>query len=226
MEIPIEVAVMTLPGVTLFPQALLPLHIFEPRYQQMLADVLHGERMFIVAMQKPGSVREIPSAVAGLGIVRVCVDNPDGTSHLILQGISRVELKTAVRYRPYRINRIRALHAPARDSVTIDALMAKVRDLVSERIELGLPSPGQFKAAMKSKSKPNAPVPSIREIFNYLEKVTDPDQAADLISCTLLPRASHRQTILETVEVEPRLKHLIHFLMAEITEHRKNKKNE
>ena len=33
MEIPHEVAVMTLPNATLFPQALLPLHIFEPRYR-------------------------------------------------------------------------------------------------------------------------------------------------------------------------------------------------
>ena len=38
MEIvlPEEVAVMTLPEVAFFPQALLPLHIFEPRYRQML----------------------------------------------------------------------------------------------------------------------------------------------------------------------------------------------
>jgi ATP-dependent Lon protease len=31
---------MTLPGVTFFPQALLPLHIFEPRYREMLRDSL------------------------------------------------------------------------------------------------------------------------------------------------------------------------------------------
>jgi hypothetical protein len=44
-----------------------------------------------------------------------------------------------------------------------------------------------------------------------------------LVSCALLPGALERQTILETVEVEPRLKHLIHFLMQEIKEHRKNR---
>ena len=84
---------MTLPNATLFPQALLPLYIFEPRYRQMLADALHSNRMFSVAMQKPGSTRETPSPVAGLGLIRVSVGHRDGTSHLILQGLARVELE-------------------------------------------------------------------------------------------------------------------------------------
>jgi hypothetical protein len=54
-----------------------------------------------------------------------------------------------------------------------------------------------------------------------LDKLNDADQLADLVSCALLPGPVERQTILETVEVEPRLKYLIHFLMAEIKQHRK-----
>ena len=53
MEIPNAVPVMTLPTATLFPQALLPLYIFEPRYRQMLTDTLKAGRMFSVAMQRP-----------------------------------------------------------------------------------------------------------------------------------------------------------------------------
>src|SRR6266849_10021499 len=108
MKMPREVPIMTLPNATLFPQALLPLYIFEPRYRQMLADALRSDRMFSVAMQKPGSRREIPSPVAGLGLIRVSVGHRDGTSHLILQGLARVELEETVRYRPYRVQRIRA----------------------------------------------------------------------------------------------------------------------
>ena len=201
---------MTLPNETLFPQALLPLYIFEPRYRRMLAETLHSHRMFVVAMQRQNFHRETPSTVAGLGLVRVCVDNPDGTAHLILQGLSRVELTKTIRYKPFRISRIKMLATPARDSVAIDALMAKVRDLVSERIKQGL------------KTRPNAPKShSIKEIIAYLDKLSDPDQVADLVSCALLPGPVERQTILETVEIEPRLKHLIHFLMAEITQNRK-----
>jgi len=43
MDLPNEVPVMTLPSATLFPQALLPLYIFEPRYRQMVADTLKSE---------------------------------------------------------------------------------------------------------------------------------------------------------------------------------------
>src|SRR2546422_5170080 len=98
MKIPLEVPVMTLPNATLFPQALLPLYVFEPRYRQMLADALHSNRMFSVAMQRPGSRRETPSPVAGLGVIRDSVGHRDGTPPLILQGRGRGGLATDVRY--------------------------------------------------------------------------------------------------------------------------------
>src|SRR5262245_25985656 len=83
MKLPTAVPVMTLPGATLFPQALLPLYIFEPRYRKMLSDMLRSDRMIIVAMQKPGCKRETPCDIAGLGLIRVSVGHRDGTSHLI-----------------------------------------------------------------------------------------------------------------------------------------------
>src|SRR5512135_2317107 len=141
MKLPREVPVMTLPNATLFPQALLPLYIFEPRYRQMLADALHSNRMFSVAMLKPGTTRESPSPVAGLGLIRVSVSHRDGTSHLILQGLARVELEDTVQYKPYRIQRIRPLLTPPCDSVIMDALVAKVRELLAERMDLGLSFP-------------------------------------------------------------------------------------
>ena len=61
---------MTLPSATLFPQALLPLYIFEPRYRQMLADMLKADRMFSVAMQKPGKQRETHRQ-GGIGAGRI-----------------------------------------------------------------------------------------------------------------------------------------------------------
>src|SRR6187401_1803753 len=101
MQLPDEVPVMTLPSATLFPQALLPLYIFEPRYRRMLSDALNTNRMFSVAMQKPGRTRETPCPIAGLGLIRVSVGHNDGTSHLILQGLTRVQLKETVQYKPY-----------------------------------------------------------------------------------------------------------------------------
>jgi ATP-dependent Lon protease len=216
MKIPREVPVMTLPNATLFPQALLPLYIYEPRYRQMLADALHSTRMFSVAMLKPGSGREIPSPVAGLGLIRVSVGHRDGTSHLILQGLARVELEETVRYKPYRVQRIRPLQSPPCDNVKVDALVAKVRELLEERIQLGLPFPFPVMSSEKADKAPTPPSFSPTEILTYLDSITDPEQTADLVSCAVLPGAMERQSILETVDVEARLRRLIRFLLAEI----------
>ncbi len=226
MEIPNEAPVMTLPGATLFPETLLPLHIFEPRYRRMLVAVLNSHRMFVVAMQKPGGVGETPAAVAGLGFVRVCVAHRDGTSHLVLQGHSRVELTELVRQEPFPVCRIRRLRAPAHDSVTIDALMAKVRDLVTERIQLGFSSSAGGARKLAAKLKQAQALQAVPEIIGCLEKLNNPDQVADLVSSALLTRAAQKQIILETVEVEPRLKHLIHFLMGEISQRQKKANSE
>jgi len=222
MKIPHEVPVMTLPNATLFPQALLPLYVFEPRYRQMLADALHSNRMFSVAMQRPGTTRETPSPVAGLGLIRVSVGHRDGTSHLILQGLARVELKEAVRYKPYRVQRIQALETPPCDNVKVDALLAKVRELLEEWVDLGLPLPPPVITPEKSPSSPTPPSFSPKEILSYVDSISDPEQAADLVSCAVLPGAAERQTILETVDVESRLRRLIHFLLTEIRTKRKS----
>ena len=213
---------MTLPNATLFPQALLPLYIFEPRYRQMLTDALQTHRMFSVAMQRPGSTRETPSPVAGLGLIRVSVGHRDGTSHLILQGLARVELEETVRYKPYRVQRIRALRPPPCDTVKVDALVGKVRELLEERIELGLPFPFPVMSSSQKQNGPAPPAFSPKEILTYLDTITDPEQTADLVSCAVLPGAAERQTILETVEVDARLRRLIRFLTAEIRARRKS----
>ena len=224
MELPDAVPVMTLPSATLFPQALLPLYIFEPRYRQMLADMLKTDRMFSVAMQKPGNKRESPCHVAGLGLIRVSVAHQDGTSHLILQGLTRVELVETVQTRPYRVASIRPLQAQPADNVIIDALVAKVHELVEERIQLGpFPFPfSAFKNASNKKKKGSSSKFTPKDVLDYLESLADPDQIADLVSCALLPGAVERQTILETVNLEGRLKHLIHFMMEEVERARKD----
>jgi Lon protease-like protein len=217
MELPSFVPVMTLPSATLFPQALLPLYIFETRYRKMLADSLKSDRMFSLAMQKPDRQRESPCKVAGLGLIRVSVDHEDGTSHLILQGLTRIELVSTVQLKPYRIAAIRPLVAEQDNRVLIDALVAKVHELVEERVQMA-PPPFPFAGLKNTASKKTSGQENFApgEVLQYLESIQDPEQLSDLVSCALLSGAIERQTILETVPVEERLKHLIHFLMEEI----------
>ena len=80
---------MVMPGVTLFPNALLPLFIFEPRYRAMLADALGTGRMMAMAMPRDEEESEMES-IAGAGLVRACIRNADGNrrSLIVLQGLN------------------------------------------------------------------------------------------------------------------------------------------
>ena len=210
---------MTLQSATLFPQALLPLYIFETRYRQMLKEALETHRMFCVAMQKPDRVREAPCKVAGLGLIRVSVKHSDGTSHLILQGLTRVEFGEPVRTKPYRVQRITPLSTPPTDSLVVDALVEKIHELVAQRVQQGgfpVPLPLAKAAFPDNRSALDA---TVREVLRYLEKLPSADHVADLVTCAMLPDPAQRQTVLECVDLEPRLKHVVHFLMAEIARH-------
>jgi Lon protease-like protein len=214
---------MTLPNATLFPQALLPLYIFEPRYRQMLADALHSHRMFSVAMQRPDRMRETPLPVAGLGLIRVSVAHKDGTSHLILQGLTRVELEEPVRTKPYRIQRIKPLATPPCDTVAADALLEKVRELLKERLQFGLPLPPPFVSQAKKGKLPPPPPFSAQEVMKYLDSIADPEHAADQVTVAVLQDAAERQSILEAVDVETRLRRLIQFLLRDIRSQQKGR---
>ena len=113
IEIPREVPVMTLSQTVLFPQAMMPLFIFEPRYREMLSTVLEGDRIFAVAAlderDEDAEVLETPYSIAGVGVVRACKQNPDGTSNLILQGLARVKFENFVCEEPFRRARIQQL---------------------------------------------------------------------------------------------------------------------
>lgn len=221
MRLPIEVPVMMLPNVILFPQVMQPLHIFEPRYRRMLADALASHRMFAIAMSQRGRRRNRAPRVAGLGLIRASVEGRDGTSNLILQGIARVELGEVVRRRPYSLRRMRPLPPTGRGSLEAAALAAKVMELVDERLELGFePSP----AVSGALGEPAA-VQALREVLKHLAHLEDPEQLADLVSATLLPDARERQVILETRRLEERLRFLIVFLQHDI-ETRRNSQSE
>jgi len=114
IEIPKEVGVITLKGSVLFPQAMMPLFIFEPRYREMLRDALEEDRIFAVAAAdeqaiEAGAENEPSHKVASIGIVRACKKNDDGTANLILQGLTRVRFDEVVAELPYRRAKISPL---------------------------------------------------------------------------------------------------------------------
>ena len=76
-------------SVVLFPGTPLPLHIFEPRYRQMLADCLAGDRRF--GITPAGAAREAPDPgmVGCTAEVRVNQELPDGRSNIVVLGGDR-----------------------------------------------------------------------------------------------------------------------------------------
>src|SRR5437660_4656510 len=91
-----------LPNVVLFPRVTLPLHIFEPRYRQMTADALAGDRLITMALLKPGFEAEYDQRpplypVACLGKILADQQMEDGRYHILLLGLSRVRILNVVR---------------------------------------------------------------------------------------------------------------------------------
>src|SRR5205807_5707299 len=124
---------MPLPGALLFPHALLPLYIFEPRYRQMLEHALTHHRIFSVALVKPDRAEWQSPAdffhTAGVGLIRACVGRGDGTSNLILQGLERVRFTSFSQDMPFPIATIEPLESESQSSVETEALAAKVLEL-------------------------------------------------------------------------------------------------
>jgi Lon protease-like protein len=83
-----------LPNVVLFPGVFLPLHIFEPRYREMVADALDGDRIIGMVLLRPGWERSYEGrpAIFPIGCTGVMTHVerlPDGRYNLVLRGIER-----------------------------------------------------------------------------------------------------------------------------------------
>jgi uncharacterized protein len=88
-----------LPNLVLFPHAILPLHIFEPRYRQMTDDALASDQLVTIVQVKPmieGTPWTEPVPVMEVGCLGRIVEHerlPDGRFYVLLQGCKRVRLE-------------------------------------------------------------------------------------------------------------------------------------
>ena len=193
---------MTLPNVAFFPQALLPLEIFEARYRHMLRDVLASNRIFAVAGLDLGAAAmedgfEPPHRIACLGLIRACQKNVDGTSSLLLQGLCRVSIESIVGDEPYRKIRIRTLASePGADASENARLRSELAKLIRLRLKL---SPGGAEG-----------------MTDLLKTIEDPEIFADIAAFNLCKNAMLRQKLLETLDVNRRLGLLMKVLRSEV----------
>jgi Lon protease-like protein len=121
-----DVPIFPLPQVVLFPRALLPLHIFEPRYRAMLKDAAAGAGLIVMALLEEGDEDRWghpPIAkVAGLGSIVERQTLDDGRSNIVLLGRARVALEELPFVAPYRRARVRVLEEDKRHVTQADRL--------------------------------------------------------------------------------------------------------
>ena len=103
-----------LPNVVLFPNVFLPLHIFEPRYRQMVGDALAGDRIIGMALLRPGwegSYEGRPPVypVGCAGLITHAERLHDGRYNIVLRGLEKFQLLEEDSSRSYRLARVEGI---------------------------------------------------------------------------------------------------------------------
>ncbi len=198
IPLPRTAPVMVLGGATLFPFGYMPLFVFEQRYRALLEHVLERDRLFCIGHARPGGNPETSPdpvySVTTVGLVRACVTHPDGTSHLMLSGVQRVEILgweqiapfriATLLPRPFRLGDPSAANGAAMELVNLSGRLCGKRQPISE---------------------------PLRE---HLRRVRDPCAIADVVGQSFVSDPVDRQLLLEMDEVSDRLAFLVRHLSA------------
>jgi Lon protease-like protein len=199
IAIPSEAPVMVLPGVALFPNGIVPLRIFEPRYRAMLEWALEHDRMFCIALMKPGISEAVTEDqffhTAGVGLVSASVTQADGTSNLMLQGLARVRFTGFSQLKPFRIAKLHTVSPIAGDPEEAATLAGEVRDLCVALAGRRVPLPESF--------------------LGTLGRISDPEDLADAVAHSLISDPSDRQALLEERDPAARLRTILRLLRGQ-----------
>ncbi len=100
-----------LPNIVFFPHTRLPLHVFEPRYRQMVQDVLESDQRFGIVLLRPGWESEYFGApevfeCGTLGTIEQAVALENGRYNIVVRGDARFKILDEVSRLPYRTARV------------------------------------------------------------------------------------------------------------------------
>jgi Lon protease-like protein len=184
-----------LPNVVLFPNVFLPLHIFEPRYREMVADAIEDDHMLGMVLLRPGWDRnyEVRPPIYPIGCSGVITHHEklaDGRYNIILRGVERFRIIEEDHSRSYR----RAIAEPLAEGrlahaerVTVSRHRAKLESLLAPSVERDGADPRS--AAMTDEDLINA-------LAQYLDLEPLEKQALLEKNC-LLTRAASLVELLE-----------------------------
>lgn len=180
-------------GVVLFPNALLPLHIFEPRYRQMTEDALEDDRRITMVLPLNVASSE-PVPIHPIGCVGAIQEEhrlPDGRFTLLLHGLARVEIEEISSDRLYRQARLRSIADVASPS------LQTLRQLQRSRILACL------RPLMEGSDNELA-----QQFFEFLSSRCSSGTFADLVSYWAPIKPEVKQELLAAASVDRRLEML------------------
>lgn len=194
-----SVRLFPLPHLVFFPQVMQPLHIFEPRYLQMTADALAGDRLIALILPKPGWEAEYAAcpplhSVACLGKIVADQKMADGCYNILLRGLSRLQLNQEIPHgKAYR---------KAKAELLAEVPVADAKHERKLRRQLGKLVPHLFPSQ-----------PTVKTQFRKLLKSELSLSAlCDIFAFALPLQTEFKQTLLEELEVEERLSRLLKHL--------------
>ena len=190
-----------LPGVVLFPHAMLPLHIFEERYRKMTRDLLESHRHLAVALlesatEDPSVERPAVRPIMGVGEVVMAHELPDGRFNLVVRGRARVELQEELTSEePYRVivANVRADLAVTQPRELEDADQS-LRALVG-RLADSIPDGGEL----------------LRQV---VASQATPAELADVLAAALVVDVQKRQRLLESRDLVKRIERVTAEVVA------------
>ena len=195
-----SVPLFPLPGVVLFPRAVLPLHIFEDRYRAMTRDALVGQRVIAMALLRPGWEksyygRPVIEPVVCAGRILSHEHLPDGKYNFLLQGVARCriveELKRDESYRSARLEKI----------VEVQALDIDLDECRRQMTEVFDESPLRLRGTGKQ----------FRQIVRSVLPTAD---VADLAAFTFLEDVVLKQSLLSEPDVRARVQRIVEALQS------------
>lgn len=179
--------------VVLFPGVPLPLHIFEPRYRQMLIDIQLSDNMFGLAYFDPSiSENEVPPA-GHVGCVAEVTETqtfPDGRSTIMTLGVIRYRIESYVeRGDPYLVAKVSYFEDDEEDESRLTATAREVAETFT-----------RIAQAVRTINDERASLPDITD--------TEPQRLSFLVAAAMEIEADVKQELLELRSTSERLQRL------------------
>src|SRR4051812_6168467 len=201
IELPATLPVLPLKETVVFPQSMTPLAIGQERSIKLIDDVVAGDRLVALVTAKDASV-EAPGwndiyEIGTVAVIHKMIRVPDGTLRILVGGIHRIRIVEHVSDDPYLVAELEAVPDENDDTPEVEALTRNVQGLFSKIIGLAPYLPEELQLAATN--------------------VDDPSALAHLVASTLrtIP-TEERQQILETADVEQRLRQISAILSREV----------